>query len=49
MRMRTILLIALLSLACGLTAMSLVVIHNVLQRQIRQKPRRQPLRVHAHI
>ena len=36
MRMRTILLIALLSLACGLTAMSLVVIHNVLQRQIRQ-------------
>ena len=35
MRMRTILLVALLSLACGLTVMSLVVIHGVLQRQIR--------------
>jgi len=35
MRMRTILLVALLSLACGLTVMSLVVIHSVLQRQIR--------------
>jgi len=36
MRMRTILLVSLLSLACGLTAMSLVVIHGVLQRQIRE-------------
>jgi|SRR5580658_1607334 signal transduction histidine kinase len=35
MRMRTILLVSLLSLACGLTVMSLVVIHGVLQRQIR--------------
>ncbi len=35
MRMRTILLVALLSLACGLTVMSLVVIHGVLQKQIR--------------
>ncbi len=35
MRMRTVLLVALLSLACGLTVMSLVVIHGVLQRQIR--------------
>jgi signal transduction histidine kinase len=36
MRMRTILLVSLLSLACGLTVMSLVVIHGVLQRQIRE-------------
>lgn len=35
MRMRTILLVSLLSLACGLTAMSLVVIHSVLGQQIR--------------
>ncbi|MGA3130355.1 MAG: ATP-binding protein [Terracidiphilus sp.] len=35
MRMRTILLVALLSLACGLTVMSLAVIHGVLQQQIR--------------
>lgn len=35
MRMRTVLLVALLSLACGLTVMSLVVIHGVLQQQIR--------------
>jgi signal transduction histidine kinase len=35
MRMRTILLVSLLSLACGLTVMSLVVIHSVLGQQIR--------------
>jgi signal transduction histidine kinase len=36
MRMRTILLVSLLSLACGLTVMSLVVIHSVLGEQIRE-------------
>ncbi len=36
MRMRTILLVSLLSLACGLTVMSLVVIHGVLDGQIRE-------------
>src|SRR5271165_314374 len=35
MRMRTILLLSLLSLACGLTVMSLVVIRSSLQKQIR--------------
>jgi signal transduction histidine kinase len=35
MRMRTILLLSLLSLSCGLTAMSLIVIRNSLQKQIR--------------
>ena len=36
MRMRTILLLSLLSLACGLTVMSLVVIRSSLQKQIRR-------------
>lgn len=36
MRMRTILLVSLLSLACGLTVMSLMVIHSVLGQQIRE-------------
>jgi signal transduction histidine kinase len=35
MRMRTILLLSLLSLSCGLTVMSLVVIRSSLQKQIR--------------
>ena len=35
MRMRTILLLSLLSLACGLTVMSLMVIRSSLQKQIR--------------
>src|SRR5271170_5842298 len=35
MRMRTILLLSLLSLACGLTVMSLVLIRSSLQKQIR--------------
>ena len=35
MRMRTILLVSLLSLSCGLTAMSLIVIRSSLQKQIR--------------
>jgi signal transduction histidine kinase len=35
MRMRTILLLSLLSLSCGLTVMSLIVIRSSLQRQIR--------------
>ncbi|MBV8436356.1 MAG: HAMP domain-containing protein [Silvibacterium sp.] len=36
MRMRTILLLSLLSLSCGLTVMSLIVIHSSLQKQIRR-------------
>jgi len=35
MRMRTILLLSLLSLSCGLTVMSLIVIRGSLQKQIR--------------
>ena len=35
MRMRTILLLSLLSLSCGLTVMSLIVIRSSLQKQIR--------------
>jgi hypothetical protein len=36
MRMRTILLLSLLSLSCGLTVMSLVIIRGSLQKQIRR-------------
>ena len=35
MRMRTILLLSLLSLSCGLTVTSLIVIRSSLQKQIR--------------
>jgi len=36
MRMRTILLLSLLSLSCGLTVVSLIIIHSGLQKQIRR-------------